>query len=235
MAAKYPGLGPYVYCADNPVKLVDPNGEEIGIFIDSDGNCIGNDGKDDNRRYVIKTTAKDYGGVSAANLSQEEYNDTYDFISKNSGKKEEFEKNDIAYRNSVEIENSLENLNAIKKIIFQDKGALFVGYNPSDNREYGGRNENGTIVQDPAGNVSVPQRGASMIIYRTENTIYTFHTHCSGWDGNFFYKQHASQDDIDHAGSTINYCFGMNDRTVYIYNKDGIQATLPIKAFFKNN
>ena len=30
MAHKYPSLSPYVYCADNPVKLVDPNGEEIG-------------------------------------------------------------------------------------------------------------------------------------------------------------------------------------------------------------
>ena len=29
MASKYPSLSPYVYCADNPVKLVDPNGEEI--------------------------------------------------------------------------------------------------------------------------------------------------------------------------------------------------------------
>ena len=28
MAAKYPSLSPYVYCADNPVKLVDPNGED---------------------------------------------------------------------------------------------------------------------------------------------------------------------------------------------------------------
>ena len=27
MAAKYPSLSPYVYCANNPVKLVDPNGE----------------------------------------------------------------------------------------------------------------------------------------------------------------------------------------------------------------
>ncbi len=26
---KYPGVSPYVYCADNPVKLVDPNGEEF--------------------------------------------------------------------------------------------------------------------------------------------------------------------------------------------------------------
>ena len=32
---KYPSLSPYVYCADNPVKLVDPNGEEIYEFDES--------------------------------------------------------------------------------------------------------------------------------------------------------------------------------------------------------
>jgi hypothetical protein len=30
MSDKYPGVSPYAYCANNPVKLVDPNGEEIG-------------------------------------------------------------------------------------------------------------------------------------------------------------------------------------------------------------
>ena len=29
MSDKYPSLSPYVYCADNSVKLVDPNGEEM--------------------------------------------------------------------------------------------------------------------------------------------------------------------------------------------------------------
>mgnify|MGYP003417759428 FL=1 len=29
MSAKYPSLSPYTYCANNPVKLVDPNGEEV--------------------------------------------------------------------------------------------------------------------------------------------------------------------------------------------------------------
>ena len=31
MSDKYPSFSPYVYCADNPVKLVDPNGEDVWI------------------------------------------------------------------------------------------------------------------------------------------------------------------------------------------------------------
>ena len=42
MAAKYASLSPYVYCANNPVKLVDLDGEEIEIVttIDENGNKI---------------------------------------------------------------------------------------------------------------------------------------------------------------------------------------------------
>ena len=38
-AAKYASLSPYVYCANNPVKLVDPNGEEVYVF-DENGKYI---------------------------------------------------------------------------------------------------------------------------------------------------------------------------------------------------
>ena len=31
MSDKYPSLSPYTYCANNPVKLVDPNGAEVWI------------------------------------------------------------------------------------------------------------------------------------------------------------------------------------------------------------
>ena len=36
MASKYPSLSPYVYCADNPVKLVDPNGEYLEVADNDD-------------------------------------------------------------------------------------------------------------------------------------------------------------------------------------------------------
>jgi RHS repeat-associated protein len=46
MSDKYPSLSPYVYCADNPIKLVDPNGEEIyvGEYIYNNGNLYNKDG-----------------------------------------------------------------------------------------------------------------------------------------------------------------------------------------------
>ena len=40
MSDKYPSLSPYVYCADNPVKLVDPNGKKVEIPDENDKEFI---------------------------------------------------------------------------------------------------------------------------------------------------------------------------------------------------
>ena len=41
MADKYPNLSPYAYCAWNPIKLVDPDGEEIYMLFYVTGNKRG--------------------------------------------------------------------------------------------------------------------------------------------------------------------------------------------------
>ena len=53
MAAKYPSLSPYTYCAENPVRVVDPNGEEIGEYRDWNGDLLGTDGKNDLTVYFV--------------------------------------------------------------------------------------------------------------------------------------------------------------------------------------
>ena len=67
MSDKYPSLSPYVYCADNPVKLVDPNGEEVVITYNKTTNTLYVIDKDIYRQDLPKiyVSAENYkmGGI----------------------------------------------------------------------------------------------------------------------------------------------------------------------------
>ena len=59
MSDKYPSLSPYVYCADNPVKLVDPNGEEW--YVNQNGNIVEGTNKEKQTLYAVKGKKNEFG------------------------------------------------------------------------------------------------------------------------------------------------------------------------------
>ena len=50
---KYPNISPYAYCSWNPVKLVDPDGREMGDYYDKNGNYLGWDGNRGDNVFLI--------------------------------------------------------------------------------------------------------------------------------------------------------------------------------------
>ena len=59
MSDKYASLSPYVYCADNPVKLVDPNGEAWEV--NQDGYIRQTGDENDHTLYAVKGKGEEFG------------------------------------------------------------------------------------------------------------------------------------------------------------------------------
>ena len=55
LSDKYPHITPFAYTANNPIRLVDPNGKSFGNFYDIRGQFLYTDGIDDGRIYEVSS------------------------------------------------------------------------------------------------------------------------------------------------------------------------------------
>lgn len=66
MSYMYSNISPYVYCTWNPVKLVDPDGREVGDYYTTNGTWLGSDGKKDDLAYTATSVQKNSQGTSVS-------------------------------------------------------------------------------------------------------------------------------------------------------------------------
>ena len=103
----------------------------------------------------------------------------------------------------------------------------------ADNREYGVTTDVEHNRKAYMGPVNDPYLTGTFVIVKTPANGYTdMHSHPSGKHNDHGFAQPPSKEDIDSA-STAAYCtvFGMRSRLVYIYDRTGILAVLPIETY----
>ena len=227
MADKYPGLSPYAYCAWNPVRLVDPDGEEIGDYYAMNGwgrwKKIGSDGNNDKQTYLV-TNSNDVS-VIKENKKNGQYtspNDLFSLIPLPSKK--------------------------IRKEMLK-----VVEYDQMDNmREYGGKgflDENGEIfirevedgkTWDGFGDAEIDMTKLKDNSGINSEAIFLYHSHLSGTVDigvdKFNFISHkltdADMKNISNSNRKYDYMFGLyGNPRVYIYNASGIRASLTLDEF----
>ena len=216
MADKYPSISPYAYCAWNPVKLVDPDGREIGDFLNENGIVIGSDGKKDGKKYLLKMVqpkprrTDSEADYSLFGITSDERNKTEEFIRCNNENVSAFTDDCIAYQNSILVSTTKDEFVEMRTLCKDETFSVFDhergGLKGIDGNIYGGND--GTIPGIAIGTESrVDIKRSNKMSYR-----YWFHHHLD--DRSKF--QMPSPADLNTFPDLIGYTISFRDKRVYI-------------------
>ena len=231
-------VSPYAYCNNNPIRFVDYKGLLYGDFYDEKGMLLGNDGINDKKVYVIKTTKssfedESFGNAPVAGISKKEAKAAKAEIASNSGDAS----HDFSQAKSsfVELDGSQEIRQEVLSKIEDDGSG---GTKESNNREYGMNYERNEPlkVYSQKGQPGVSGEGTEVSVFSGDQAgLVYYHTHPSGTNGMYRWGQAPSYKDVDNKKDTEtnSYVIGMRNKMVYIYNKSGIISTFPLSIFTK--
>ena len=225
LCEKYYDISPYAYCGGNPINKIDPDGRFIGDYITGNGGFIGTDGINDGKLYVLKTSKSSFdshGNAPVAGISSEE-------------ERRVIQNHDISnMEDFVEITGSQKIREAVVSKI-EDDGTG--GTADNNNREYlisfdkNIEPHETNMIYCRKGPVGNPDEGNILSVnYGGSPDVEYVHTHPSGETSKKRWYQAPSKEDVENT-TTQKYVIGMGDKTVYIYNGNGINATLPLNVY----
>ena len=243
LAEQYTPIGPQVFCGGDPINRIDPSGTADFWY---NGEVIGNDGVNDGKVYVIMSGKASYSDNNydcpGNTTSKENIKKAVEFIQNAMSNKTngEIKNNKWIYETCVEIEGSAENRQAMVNEVSKDKDKSIEG---SNFREYGGYIRDGKVVTEEMGKVADPFSDSyASIVLSAYNNESTFHSHPSGIktiyniqgeSNSRGFRGLPSPDDLNTAGTAINYVFDMGHKKVYIYDGSGIKESIPLDKFVK--
>jgi RHS repeat-associated protein len=206
--------------------------------------------KTDNVNYVIRTTKTAAqleidGGTRANPISTKRAKEAetmlYEASLWSEGDPGLMRKTMKEFKNEVVQIKNTEQMEAARSIVSKDDGTG--GAKPENNREYGGNFTMNGASALPPGPVGQLGSGKKLPLSSPNGNI-DFHSHPSGTrritlpDGSiatYLWAQSPSNfvgADMPTAGKYTNYVFGMGSKIIYVFDKKGVKATLPLNTIF---
>ena len=238
------GTSPYAYCLGNPVKMVDPDGRDE-VYYREDGSEISRIKCKEDVKFVLRTTQTTDQMYRESSPTERGNSDPIlpleascaEFmISDVCRGNKNFDKERVKQYYFVQAYNQGQ-FDAAMNFIGDDGTG---GRSDNNNREYSFDLDRKEVRQ---GNKYVqngyeairtfigPVRDASKN-ERVETEHRNNHTHPSGVGSEGHkWQQAPSATDIDNSNEIIRRVFGMGSKTIYLFNREGVKATIPFSVY----